>query len=237
MTKMHVHYFQHVPFEGLGSIELWMKSKSVQISATKFYEDPSLPRIQEIDWLIVMGGPMSVNDEQCYPWLQAEKKFIAEAIERGKIVLGICLGAQLIASALGAPVYPGPHREIGWFPVDRVVQKQASSLKNILPSRVEAFHWHGETFGLPAHAVHLARSAGCENQAFSVGAHVLGLQFHLEATHITVKSLIEQCQNDLVPGEYVQSAVEMLSDPSRFYHINTEMDALLDHLNTSKPKS
>ncbi|MGD1044079.1 MAG: type 1 glutamine amidotransferase [Bacteroidota bacterium] len=228
---MNVHYFQHVPFEGLGSIELWLKSKSAKISTTKFYEDISLPKLREIDWLIIMGGSMSANDEKAYSWLQSEKKFIAEAIAAEKKVLGICLGAQLIAGALGAKVYPNRNREIGWFPVEFLVQRKNTNLKNIFPSRIEVFHWHGETFDLPAHAVRLARSEGCNNQAFYIGDHVLALQFHLEATPFTVKSLIEKCHNDLVADGYIQSPAEMLSDPLRFSRINTLMDTLLDHWN------
>ena len=234
---MNVHCFQHVPFEGLGSIELWMKAKSAQLSITKFYEDTSLPGVHEIDWLIIMGGPMSANDEQVYPWLQAEKKFIAESIANGKIVLGVCLGAQLIASALGAKVYPNRNWEIGWFPIKYLEQKENTSLKNIFPSHLEVFHWHGETFDLPAHAVRFARSEGCDNQVFCIGERVLGLQFHLEATPLTIKSLTEKCQKDLVPGRYIQSAAEMFSVPSRFHRINAVMDALLNqwnNLNTKK---
>ena len=226
---MNVHYFQHVPFEGLGSIEQWIKAKSAHISATKFYKDTYLPQVDEIDWLIIMGGPMSVNDEQTYSWLPKEKKFIAEAIEHGKIVLGICLGAQLIASALGAQVFPNRNREIGWFPIECLTQSKNTSLQNIIPSPMEVFHWHGDTFDLPAHAVHLAWSEGCDNQAFCIGERVLGLQFHLEATPLTIKSLAEKCQNDLVPGRYVQSATEMLSDTLRFQRVNAVMDALLDY--------
>jgi GMP synthase-like glutamine amidotransferase len=233
---MNVHYFQHVPFEDLGSIERWLKSNAARISTTKFYEEASLPKVREIDWLIVMGGPMSVNDKQMYPWLHGEKKFIAEAIANGKIVLGVCLGAQLIASALGAKVYQNQNREIGWFPIEHAVQKENTILKNIFPSNIEVFHWHGETFDLPEHAVHLARSEGCDNQAFCIGDRVLGLQFHLEVTPTTVKSLIEQCQSDLVPGRYVRSAAEMLSVPSRFTRINAVMDALLDHWNNLEIK-
>ena len=234
---MKVHYFQHVPFEGLGSIEQWFISKAARISGTKFYENTNLPEIDEIDWLIIMGGPMSVNNEHTYPWLQAEKKFIAESIANGKIVLGVCLGAQLIASALGAKVYQNQNREIGWFPVEQLVQNDTISLKNIFMPNIEVFHWHGETFDLPEHAVHLARSEGCNNQAFCIDDRVLGLQFHLEVTPATVKSLTEQCHSDLVPGRYIQSAAEMLSVPSRFSLINSVMDALLDHWNNLTSKS
>jgi GMP synthase-like glutamine amidotransferase len=228
---MNVHYFQHVEFEDLGSIETWMKSASARVSATKFYEDASLPKIHEIDWLIVLGGPMSVNDEQAYPWLHAEKNFIAEAIENGKIVLGICLGAQLIAHALGVDVFPNRNREIGWFPIEDVAQRESSGLKSIVPPPIEVFHWHGDTFDLPRNSVHLARSEGCENQAFCIGERVLGLQFHLEVTPFTVKSLTEKCKNDLTPGRYIQSGEEMLSDPSRFRHIHAAMDSILDYWN------
>jgi GMP synthase-like glutamine amidotransferase len=226
---MKIHYLQHVPFEGLGSMEQWLHRKSASVSATKFFEHAYLPPVHEIDWLIVMGGPMSVNDQQYYSWLQAEKKFIAEAIEHGKHVLGICLGAQLIASALGARVYPNRHREIGWFPVEHTGLTKKSGLDNILPSRLEVFHWHGETFDLPANAVHLARSEGCEHQAFRIDENVLGLQFHLESTPVTVGSLTEQCKDDLIPGRYVQSAEEMFAIPGRFHRVNAVMDHVLDY--------
>ena len=103
---MKIHYFQHVPFEGLGNIEDWIKSKGHTLSSTHFFKNDTLPQLSEIDWLIVMGGPMNVYEENLYPWLAAEKKFIAKAINEGLRVLGICLGAQLIAAALGAKVYP-----------------------------------------------------------------------------------------------------------------------------------
>ena len=234
---MNVHYFQHVEFEDLGIIETWMKATSAQVSATKFYKDTSIPKINKIDWLIVLGGPMSVHDEQTYPWLKAEKKFIVEAIENGKIVLGICLGAQLLAYALGADVFPNRNREIGWFPIEGVAQRESSGLKSIVPSHMEVFHWHGDTFDLPTNAVHLARSEGCENQAFCIGERVLGLQFHLEVTPFTVKSLIERCKNDLTTGRYIQSGEEMLSDPSRFHHIHAHMDSILDYWNNLEHSS
>ena len=153
-----------------------MKTRISQISAISIF------------WLIVMGGPMSVNDERQYPWPTAEKKFIADAIANGKIVLGVCLGAQLIANALGARVYPNHHREIGWFPVEGVTPEKTSVLGTLFPSQMNTFHWHGETFDLPEHAIHLARSEGCEHQAFCIGDRVLGLQFHLEATPVMIRN-------------------------------------------------
>ena len=101
---MRAHFLQHVPFEGLGSIESWLHANGYQISATRLFDSEALPSLDEIDLLIAMGGPMSVNDEQEYPWLTTEKEFVRDAIHSGKPVLGICLGAQLIAAALGARV-------------------------------------------------------------------------------------------------------------------------------------
>ena len=195
---INVHYFQHVPFEEMGSLEPWLKAKSARISTTKFFEEIILPDVKDIDWLIIMGGPMSVNDEQVYPWLRIEKEFIAKAIVQGRIVLGICLGAQLIASALGARVYPNQDREIGWFPIEIVARKEQTIFAGFFPSSIEVFHWHGETFDLPFQAIQIARSEACKNQAFSIGERILGLQFHIEVTSGSAKKLIENCSKDIV---------------------------------------
>ena len=112
---MNAHFFQHVPFEGIGNIEPWLIAKGYEITSTQFYKNSQLPDYQKIDLLIIMGGPMSVNDEAKYPWLVAEKQFIRNCIEAGKSVLGICLGSQLIANAMGASVYRNHEKEIGIF--------------------------------------------------------------------------------------------------------------------------
>lgn len=138
---MRAHYFQHVPFEGLGSIESWLKKSGFKITSTRFYESAKLPDLKTIDLLVVMGGPMSVNDEDRFPWLVAEKQFIWDAIAKSKPVLGICLGAQLIASALGAGVYPNKVKEIGWFPIHGIESNGQSVFA--FPESISVFHWHG----------------------------------------------------------------------------------------------
>ena len=148
-----------------------------------------------------MGGPMSVNEEAVHPWLRPEKRLISQSIEVGKTVLGICLGAQLIASALGARVFPNARKEIGWFPVRRPTGS-VPDLARLFADGIEVFHWHGETFDLPHGAVKFLESDACENQAFSLGSRVLGLQFHLETTHASAASLMENSRHEMLPVRY-----------------------------------
>jgi len=128
MNKLRIHYFQHVEHEGLGSIEEWIRSSGHSSRATKFFEKTDLPELTDFDWLIVMGGSMSVNDEGEYPWLSDEKKFIKKAIDAGKTVLGICLGSQLVSSALGAQVYKNQEKEIGWYDIETSCFARSSKL-------------------------------------------------------------------------------------------------------------
>ncbi len=227
---MRLHYLQHVPFEGLGSIGAWAAAAGHQVSVSRMFADDPLPATTRFDWLLVMGGPMGVNDTTCHPWLTGEKKFIAAAIAAGKTVLGICLGAQLLAAVLGAAVYPNREKEIGWLPVYRVPDGAGLPLTARLPDGEEVFHWHGDTFDLPAGACHLLRSAACENQAFLYGERVLALQFHLETTPAGAAALVEHCARDLAPGPRVQPAARIMADESRFTRLNRRMNAVLDFL-------
>lgn len=227
---MRVHYFQHVPFEGLGSIAGWLGARGMAVTGTRFHESALLPELSDIDWLIVMGGPMSVHDEALHPWLREEKAFIAAAIGAGKAVLGICLGAQLIAEVLGASVFGNAEKEIGWHPVSAVSIAPDHPAFRFPPDPL-VFHWHGETFELPAGSVHLARSAGCENQAFQFGANVVALQFHLETTLDSAQALVANCRTDLQPGQHVQAEEAILSAPREQYEAaNSLMDRVLSYL-------
>jgi GMP synthase-like glutamine amidotransferase len=226
---MRVHIFQHVPFENIGSIDFWLKANGAELAYTRFFESANLPVLSSVDMLVIMGGSMSVHDESSFPWLAPEKRFVRDAIVRGIPVLGICLGAQLIANAMGAKVYPNGEREIGWFPVQAV---SAPAYAFQFPPEFSAFHWHGETFDLPSGFVRLARSAACENQAFQLGKHVMGLQFHLETTPELVAGILENCPEDVaVPGTYVQAAAELRTVPAASYQrINNMMGEVLSHL-------
>lgn len=229
---MRAHYLQHVPFEGLGSIEYWLQNAGYEITSTQFFNSGVLPDIKDIDFLIVMGGPMSVNDETEHSWLVKEKKFIKSTIETGKPVLGICLGAQLIANSMGGNVFPNSVKEIGWFTVEGVESKSTSIFQ--FQDKIKVFHWHGETFSLPTSAVQIAKSKGCENQAFQIGSNVIGLQFHLETTPVSAQEIVENCRDELVEGVYIQSEAEILSAPKeRYSSINSLMGSVLEYLHAS----
>ena len=232
---MRVHVLQHVPNEGLGSIADWLAARHATVSFTYFFDTGVLPALTGIDLVIALGGPMSVNDEARLPWLAIEKQFLREAMTQGKAILGICLGAQLIASALGAVVQPNTHKEIGWFPVFGI---DAGAACFRFPTVTDVFHWHGETFALPPGATQLARSVACEQQAFQIGNNIIGLQFHLETDPASALGFIEAdnaeplAQRELVAGQpYVQSAETLLATPvARYQSINALMGDVLAYL-------
>jgi GMP synthase-like glutamine amidotransferase len=211
---MRLHYLQHVPFEGLGLIADWARERGITLSATRFFDDEPLPHLNELDLLVIMGGPMSVHDTEEYPWLKREMAFISRAIECGKPVLGICLGSQLIATVLGGTVSRNKEREIGWFPIHFSEGATDNPLTPLSrdgePPTV--FHWHGETFSLPEDATLLASNPACAHQAFVTGnrGQVLALQFHLETTAECVRGLIASAEDgELAPDRYVQEPAEM----------------------------
>jgi GMP synthase-like glutamine amidotransferase len=226
---MKLHYLQHVPYEGLGFIEEWGRRKDVKISVTHLYENESLPAPLDIDFLVIMGGPMAAFELHKYQWMADELRFIRECIERQKLVLGICLGSQLIAGSLGAEVFRHKQQEIGWFPVHRVNGADESKFGAIFPNEFTTFHWHSDTFEMPDGAVHLAASDGCANQAFSIEDRVIGLQFHLEIDEKTIISLIEY-NPDLKPDRYVQDATAMLESVSKTGECHAHLARLLDEL-------
>jgi GMP synthase-like glutamine amidotransferase len=234
MKKLRIHYFQHVAFEGLGSIEEWISENGHSLSLTRFYNGEELPDLSDLDMLIVMGGSMSVNDEDIYPWLVHEKQFIKKAIDADKIVLGICLGSQLVSSSLGAKVYPNKEKEIGWFDISLTPEALSGRLFHDLGERVKTFHWHGDTFDLPEKAVLLASSDAARNQAYLYGEKVLALQFHLEPTLRSMQQMIEHGRDDLTPGPYVQTEEQLTADKQLFESNRKLLFALLNRLADQK---
>lgn len=225
---MRAHCLQHVAFEGLACIEPWLTAAGYTLTYTRFFETADLPQPETVDLLVVPGGPMGVHDERLFPWLVAEKRFIEHVVALETPVLGICLGAQLIANVMGARVYRNRHPEIGWFPVYPVAAHRTGFP---LAEELMAFHWHGDTFDLPTGSVHLAHSDACRNQGFLVGESVLGLQFHLETTPESARALVVNCSDELTPSHYVQSESEILeSSPGRYQAINGVMEDVLEFL-------
>lgn len=176
---------------------------------------------------------MGVHDEADLPWLVAEKQFIRRCIDAKKPVLGICLGAQLIAAALGARVYANGEPEIGWWPIQGLPSTGSQVFQ--FPGFHTVFHWHGDTFDLPEGAVHLAQSDACQNQAFQLGRAVIGLQFHLETTPVSAQSLIAHSGADMRrTSQYIQSEQEILAAPPEQYEdINQIMSDVLDFLTSA----
>jgi GMP synthase (glutamine-hydrolysing) len=195
------------------------------------YADDPLPELAAFDRLGIMGGPMNIYEDDTYPWLAAERALIREAIAAGKSAVGICLGAQLLADALGSKVFSGKNKEIGWWPIRLTEAGKRSGFLADLPEAPTVFHWHGDTFNIPADAVHLATSEGCESQAFLYDNRILGLQFHLESTPETVAAIVAHCGDELVFGRFIQTEVQIREGgPAHFAAINRLLETLLDRL-------
>jgi len=201
---MRFYCLQHVPFETPGLLTGVVRKKGYSLRTIALFDNEPLPSTADFDGLIIMGGPMSIHDEDIYPWLRAEKTLIASAIREGKKVLGICLGAQLIAAVSGARVYPNPQKEIGFWPVQWTEAAGKRRAEEVV------FHWHGETFDLPAGAVLLASTKACVNQAFLLGDGVLGVQFHPEVTPEIIRAMIAHEGHELVDAPYIQPAATIL---------------------------
>jgi GMP synthase-like glutamine amidotransferase len=224
---MRAVILQHVPFEGPGSIADWLAATKADVRTVQLFAGDALPTVAEVDLLIAMGGPMSVNDDWFHDWLKDEKRFIADCVAQGRAVVGICLGAQLIASALGATVGPNDHNEIGWFDIEARPVEGAFRF----PERATVLHWHGETFSLPEGASLLASSEACKHQAFQFGERVIGLQFHLETTPDSLAEMLEACGDELVPERFVQDQGDILDAlPQHATANHALMAAVLDHV-------
>jgi GMP synthase-like glutamine amidotransferase len=225
---MRVFVLQHVPFEELGNIQPWLVQHNAEIHYCRVYANEPLPDIHRVDLLILLGGPMSVNDESHYPWLKAEKAFLAQVIAANKPVVGICLGAQLIACCQGARVYSNYAKEIGWFDIHAL---PATGDVLPLPSTMRVFHWHGETFELPTNAVLLASSEACNNQIFQLGPRVIGLQCHLETTDENAQSMVLHCADELIGGRFIQEADEILAvNDEQYQQLAEWMGQVLDYV-------
>jgi GMP synthase-like glutamine amidotransferase len=227
---MNIHCLQHVSFEGPGTIAEWAAEKHHAISYTCFFEKEfSLPSINNFDVLLIMGGYMNVDEEEKFPWLTEEKQFIKQAIDAGKKVIGICLGSQLIAAALGGKVYAGKEKEIGFFQVQFTKEAYGNALFSHFKNPYNVFHWHGDTFDLPAGAQLIASTEVCKNQAFLISDKVLAFQFHFEMNETVIEDMLLHDGHELAEaGKFIMSKEEMKKS---YYHLQqnkSDLFMLLD---------
>lgn len=220
-----IHCIEHAAHESPGRIADWVVERGHSFAATRVYAGEPLPLEDSFDALVVMGGPMGVHDGARFAWLTEEKRLIEAALQADKRVLGVCLGAQLIADVAGARVYKNRFQEIGWFPVHGT---EAGRTQWGLPNQLNVFHWHGDTFDLPKNAVHLAKSAACEQQMFALGTNVLGIQFHLEVTRAGIDEFVRHGSSELGDGPYVQSLSAMGGTDADIAAAHALLDTILD---------
>lgn len=221
---MRIHCLQHVSFEPAGRIGAWAGERGHEFAVTRLFAGEPLPELPTLDALVVMGGPMGVHDESEHPWMRGEKHLVAAALEAGRPLLGVCLGAQMIAHVSGARVHRNRFQEIGWFPVEAT---DPGAERLALPRRFDAFHWHGDAYQLPTGAVNLARTDACEQQMFMIGERVLGIQFHLEVTPDEIAAMLAAA-GELPTGPYVQTAERMTRAGDACAESHRVLDAVLD---------
>ena len=224
---MRIHSLEHAPFEGPGRIAAWASERGHSLARTALYDGEVPPPFDAFDMLVIMGGPMSIHEHRTHPWLPVEKRFLAEAIRAGKPILGICLGAQLLADVLGGKVFQNPVKEIGWFPV-RVFDRAAPFAA--FPEQLTVMHWHGDTFTIPGGARRVAESEACANQAFVHGDRVVGLQFHIELEKVGVEDLTAASLDEADRAPFIQSREQLLSPPPESRDCAPALFALLDEL-------
>jgi GMP synthase-like glutamine amidotransferase len=227
---MHIHCLQHVAFENPGTIVEWAKNNHHAISYTLFFEENFiLPNVEDIDALIIMGGYMNVDEELKYPWLIAEKNFIKQVIDTNKKVIGICLGAQLIAAALGCKVYYATEKEIGFFPISFTNEALQYSLFNHFTNPYNVFHWHGDTFDLPNNAQLIASTNTCKHQAFLINNNVLALQFHFEMNETVIEDMLLHDGHELTEkGNFIQTKETIRQQYHHLQQNKKDMFLLLD---------
>jgi len=231
---VHITCLQHVAFEGPAEIATWASARGHSLEIVELYELEH-PHPSETDFLVIMGGPMSIHDDAEYPFLAPERRFIQSAIDSGALVLGVCLGAQLVADVMGAEVVKGEHVEIGWYTVSRTPAADDDPVMGRLPQTMEVLHWHGDVFGIPEGAVQAYASEACQNQAFSYDdGRVVGLQFHLEQSSESLFGLVEAAANELVDGPWIQRAEEMLGARGLFAASNEALFTLLDAMSARR---
>lgn len=228
---MRLLLLQHDPLDGPGALTDWAAERGYSVTICLICQGEALPSLESFDLLVSLGGPMGAYEEEKHPWLAAEKEYLRQALTAGKKILGLCLGAQLLADALGGKAFRHTCKEFGWQPIEPM---EAGAVWFGGSSVFKAFQWHGDTYSLPPGAVQLARNEAAEQQAFLIegpcGGKALGLQFHLEWTEAMAREALAEPGVAPPPSPSVQTSEEILSDLSLFDAARWRFFALMDRL-------
>lgn len=226
-SSLRIISLEHAEAEGAGKIADWALQRGHVLQAVRLDLREPLPPLEDVDFLVIMGGAPNIYQDRDFPFLKAERAYVEEAALAGKVMLGVCLGAQLIADALGGRVTQNPVREIGWFPIQ---VENRDHLFAGFPQECTVFHWHGDTYSLPPGAVQMARSAACENQAFAFGDRIVGLQFHVELSATAAAAFTIGAEHALQLEEWVQSPEVIRAAQPDLSATDRGLEMLLDGL-------
>jgi GMP synthase (glutamine-hydrolysing) len=229
---MRIQLIEHDPEDfSRTNITLWATEKKYQLKQIFICNNEALPALDSFDWLMIMGGSQHAWDIANYPWIQAEKDFLLQALGANKIVVGVCFGAQLLAEALGGRIFSAKHKEIGWHDVKLNSEGRTSFLFNQIPDAFTTFHWHSDHFSLPNGCIPLASSKATENQAFVCRQQpVVGLQFHPEYTLDMVRYYARNYSQDWLIDTYVQDGPAVLARTDELPGTYTLMKVLLNNI-------
>ncbi len=229
---MRLHLLEHDPIDlSKTNIMNWARTKGYPVTQTYVCNNEKPPAMDDFDWLMVMGGSPHAWEEDSLPWLAPEKEFIAEALDRNKIIFGVCFGAQLLAEALGGTIFQNDQKEIGWHEVTLTPDGQHSFLFKDIPERFTSFHWHSDHFSLPPGCIRLARSEPTPNQAFVMeGKPIAALQFHPEYTRNMVSHFAHELGHEWKPGPFVAGQEAVLAQTETIPDTYWLMAALLDNM-------
>ncbi len=237
---MRLLVLQHDPLDGPGALLEWAEIRGHSLALCLICKGEPLPKLDSFDLLVSLGGPMGAYEEEKYGWLIVEKEYLRAALAAGKKILGLCLGCQLLADALGGKAFRHSCKEFGWQPIEpteageNIFGMEAHKESHVPRLRVHkegsflAFQWHGDTYSLPPQAVQLARNEACEQQAFAIGRQVIGLQFHLEWTEGMAREALAEEGVAPPPSPFVQTPEQILSDPSLFESGRKRFFVLMD---------